>query len=333
MRVNDSMSAHDAIRNEAADWFARRRDGALPPADEAAFAAWRGRSDAHARAYAEVERDWEGWGALRESPRMRAMAAEVLAATAPLRRRSPGLRWKPLLLAATLAAVAVLGARQLLPRLAPQATLSVVYSTRLGEQRSERLADGTRVTLNTQTELRVRFGKDRREIALTRGEALFDVAHDPAHPFVVAAAGGTVTALGTRFQVRDDAGAATVTLLQGRVEVVAPHARETLAPGDQARYGHTTAGIRVRRIDANAATGWTRGRLDFSGLPLAEAVAEANRYSALKLRVGDPRLAGMPVGGSFRIGDNAAIASAFAAVFPLRIAHRDAREIVLMPRE
>src|SRR3546814_10040974 len=74
-----------------------------------------------------------------------------------------------------------------------------------------------------------------------------------------------------------------------------------------------------RQIDPTATTSWLQGRLDFSGLPLAEAIAEANRYSAVKLRLGDPRLADLPVGGSFRTGDNAGIAAAFSTVFPVRV--------------
>src|SRR3546814_18719886 len=75
-----------------------------------------------------------------------------------------------------------------------------------------------------------------------------------------------------------------------------------------------------------------QGRLDFSGLPLAEAIAEAHRYSAVKLRLGDPRMAELPVGGSYRTGDNAGIAAAFSTVFPVRVARRDAPELVLVHR-
>ncbi|WP_242107531.1 FecR family protein [Luteimonas aquatica] len=321
----------DSIRQAAADWFARRRDGIRSADADAAFEDWRRRSADHARAYADLERAWDDWGAAaRESPRLRAMAAEALAATARPPRRVP---WKPLLLAASVAAMAVLGVWHLLPTSVPETPQAVVYRTQVGEQRSERLADGSRIILNTDSELRVRYGAAKREIALTRGEALFEVAHDPRHPFVVAAAGGTVTALGTRFRVRDDAGAAAVTLLEGKVEVAALRQRRVLAPGDEARYGGAAADIRVRRVDPEAAIGWIQGRLDFNGLPLAEAVAEANRYSAVKLRLGDPGLADLQVGGSFRTGDNAAIAAAFAAAFPVRVASRDGQEIVLMPRK
>ena len=329
MSVGNSMDfAHDAIREEAAAWFARRRDGAC--SEEAAFETWRGRSDAHARAYAETERAWKQWKPLQNSARMREMTAAAMKTTALRQRHAIGRRWLPLLAAASLAAVAVFGGIRLLPLMTH--TAPVAYSTGLGEQRTEQLPDGTRIVLNTQTALEVRYGRQQREVTLLHGEAMFDVVHDAGHPFVVVTAEGSVTDLGTKFQVRHEDGVDTVTLLQGRVEIVAQDEQEYLVPGEQARYGASVPDIRVSRVDPATVTGWMHGRLDFSGLPLAQAVAEANRYSAVKLRLGDPRLADLPVGGSFRTGDNASIAAALSTVFPVRVARSDAHEIVLMPR-
>ena len=331
MSVGNVMnSTHDAIREEAAAWFAKRRDGACARDEEEAFEAWRGRSDRHARVYAETERAWGQWKQLQGSDRMREMTAAAMKATAPRLRRATARRWRPLLAAASLAAIAVFGGVQLLPLMmhAPP----VVYSTGLGEQRTEQLPDGTRIVLNTQTTLQVRYDHRRREVTLQHGEAMFEVAHDARHPFTVIAGDGSVTDLGTQFQVRNENGTATVTLLHGLVEVVAEDERKQLVPGEQARYGAGTAGINVHWVDPAAITSWMRGRLDFSGLPLAQAVAEANRYSAIKLRLGDPGLASLPVGGSFRAGDNAAIAAALSAVFPVHVIRSDAHEIVLMPR-
>lgn len=329
MSVGNSMdSTPDAIREEAAAWFAKRRDGAC--SEEAAFEAWLDCSDVHARAYAETERTWEQWKRLQNSARMRAMTAAAMKATAPRQQQAIGRRWRPLLAAASLAAIAVFGGIRLLPLMTP--TSPVAYSTGLGEQRTEQLPDGTRIVLNTQTALQVRYGSQRREVTLQHGEAMFEVVHDAEHPFVVTTSEGSVTDLGTQFLVRNEDGMATVTLLQGLVEVVAQDQRKQLVPGEQARYGASVAGIHVRQVDPTGITGWMHGRLDFSGLPLAQAVVEANRYSAVKLRLGDPRLADLPVGGSFRTGDNEGIAAALSAVFPVRVARSDAHEIVLMPR-
>ncbi|MFC5526778.1 FecR family protein [Rhodanobacter ginsengisoli] len=322
------MDSHDAIREEAAAWFARRRDGAC--SEEAAFEAWRDSSDAHARAYAETEHSWEQWARLQDSVQMRKMAAAAMAATSPSQRQATGKRLRPLLAAAGLAAIAVFGGIWLLPLM--MQTAPVAYSTGLGEQRTEQLPDGTRIVLNTQTALQVRYSRLRRDVTLQHGEAMFEVVHDAERPFIVTAADGSVTDLGTQFLVRDENGIATVTLLQGRVDVAALNEHKQLVPGEQARYGARVAGIRVRQVDPAGITSWMRGRLDFSGLPLAQAVAEANRYSAVKLRLGDPRLADLPVGGSFRTGDNASIAAALSAVFPVRVARSDTHEIVLMPR-
>lgn len=323
--------AHDAIGEEAAAWFARRRDGTQTPSEEAAFEAWRARSEAHARSYAETERAWEHWKPLQNSARMREMAAEAMMATAPTKpRHVTSRRWRPLLAAACLAVVVIAGGIWLLPLMTR--TPSVVYSTGLGERRTQQLPDGTRVVLNTQTTLRVRYSREQREVTLQHGEAMFEVEHDARHPFKVIAGNGSVTDLGTQFEVRDEDGMSTVTLLQGRVEVVAKDVRKQLSPGEQARYGNNTAGIDVRRVNTAAITSWMHGRLDFADLPMAQAVAEANRYSATKLRLGDPKLASLPVSGSFRTGDNAAIAAALSAVFPVRVARSDAHEIVLMPR-
>ena len=324
-------SMHDAIHEEAAAWFAKRRDGRCTPREESAFGEWRERSKAHATAYAETEHAWHQWKQLQSSDRMREMAAAAMAATAPRRRSVPAVRhWGPLLAAACIVAAVVVGGIGLLPRLL--ATPPVTYSTSLGEQRTEQLPDGTRVTLNTETALQVRYGHGQREVVLQHGEAMFDVVHDAGRPFVVTAGDGSVTDLGTRFAIRDDSGTAIVTLLQGRVEIAARDERKQLTPGEQARYGAHVAGISVRKVDPAAVTAWLRGRLDFNGMPLAQAIADANRYSTIKLRLGDPKLADMPVGGSFRAGDNAAIATALSAVFPVRVARNDAHEIVLMPR-
>lgn len=319
------------IREEAAAWFARRRDGARAPEAEAEFQAWCSRSEAHARAYADTERAWHEWKQLQESVRMREMAAAAMAATAPRARRPTARRrWVPVLAAACVVVVVAVGGIKLLPSLL--STPPVAYIAGLGEQRTEQLPDGTRVTLNTQTALEVRYARGQREVALQHGEAMFDVVHDERRPFVVTAGDGHIIDLGTRFAVREQGGAATVTLLEGEVEIATPDERRKLVPGEQARYGANIAGISVRHVDTAAVTAWLHGRLDFNGMPLAEAVAEANRYSEVKLRLGDPALAQMPVGGSFRAGNNAAIAAALSAVFPVRVAHSDAHEIVLMPR-
>src|SRR5688572_27628368 len=143
---------------------------------------------------------------------------------------------------------------------------------------------------------------------------------DVSRPFVVAAGDGTVTAVGTHFQVRQEGGQVTVTLIEGRVHVARPSRREFdwLEPGQQAVFDELSTGIVRRNVDVRALTSWMGGRLEFRNTPLEHAVAEANRYSVRKLRIGDPAIARIAVGGTFRAGDVDGMAAAFEAALPVR---------------
>ncbi|HEY5760880.1 MAG TPA: FecR domain-containing protein [Steroidobacter sp.] len=182
------------------------------------------------------------------------------------------------------------------------------YETQVGEQRDVLLEDGSRVTLNTNTSLKVRYSKARRYIEMERGEALFAVKHDARWPFEVAA-GGTVTrALGTEFNVDLRNSTVTVSVLDGAVRVASANETATtitpaLAKGQSVavRSGEQRAmpeKADLRRIDA-----WRTRRLEFSDTPLAQAVEEFNRYSDTRVVVGTTDLEAVRVSGVFRIGD------------------------------
>lgn len=196
------------------------------------------------------------------------------------------------------------------------------YETQVGEQRDVLLPDGSRITLNTDTSLNVRYAKTRRHIELERGEALFAVEHDANRPFDVSAGGTLTRALGTEFNVDVRHSTVTVSVLDGTVRIAAaPQIAGTpgsapinMEPGmstivpalvkGQAIEVRTTEHrviaeqADVRRIDA-----WRTRRLDFTDLPLAEAVDEFNRYSNTRIIVGTPALESVRISGIFRIGD------------------------------
>jgi transmembrane sensor len=176
------------------------------------------------------------------------------------------------------------------------------------------------VRLNTDTALRVSLRRDVRRVTLLRGEAFFEAAHDAARPFIVTADHAEVRAIGTKFDVRRDPQAVRVTLLEGRVQVAsetAPHPA-ILTPNQQLTV--TRRGVSApRAADPAEAAGWTTGRLTFHGVPLADAVAEANRYTRRRivLDVG-PEVARRPVSGVFDAGDTAALAAAVSQLFDLQ---------------
>lgn len=161
------------------------------------------------------------------------------------------------------------------------------------------------------------------------------MAHDSSRPFSVAAGEGRTVALGTRFQVDLRGDAVAVTLAEGAVSVTGTGdlegRTEQLQPGEELRYGSSPQAWTKRSVDLQAATGWERGRLVFHGAPLAEVLAEVNRYVDQPLRIDDPLLAGLPVSGNFIAGDSHLVASALVQTLPIS-AEEQGREIVLSRR-
>ena len=298
---------------EAADWFARL--GASPISTQTIrdFQAWRDQP-ANDQAYAEVEAFWEANGAHAADTEILRMTETALTRRPRLQfptwLSSPRTRWS--LAFAGIAAAAGLTA------LAAQ-QLSPTYATDPTEQRVIRLADGSRLHLNVDSKVSVRFRGPERRIVLARGEAFFEVAHDAARPFIVDAGGADVRALGTKFDVRRDGGRVQVTLVEGVVRVNRDASPEswTLAPNQQLTLARTTA-TRRSLADAAPATSWTTGRLTFHETPLATAVAEVNRYSDRKVALQGPGLSGRLVSGVFDVGDTQAFAKGVALLFDLK---------------
>jgi transmembrane sensor len=226
--------------------------------------------------------------------------------------------------------------------------------TDVGEQRTLTLEDGTRVYLNTNSRAVVHYDKELRQVNLEKGEALFEVAKRPKWPFVVTAGDRQVTALGTAFIVRRDEKSLAVTLMEGKVTVSPvkfvstgvperqgggdstlpqrtpdPDATAifTLSPGQRLTLA-SSAPPKVDRPPLERVTAWQRGQVAFDNTPLADAVAEMNRYSTVRLLVEDPSAAAIRVSGIFRAGDSADFAQAVAKTYRLQV-RNEADEVVL----
>lgn len=321
----------ETTRQEAERWFARLREPTIPRAEREAFERWRAADSRRAEAYARTERLWDKLAVLKDSQRLRLAALESPGSGSVMARawQRPKVRYPVFGALAASLAVGMVVCLISLNGSAP----AQLFATALGEQRTERLADGTTLRLNTNSKLDVRITGHSRTVALRSGEAAFDVAKDPSRPFVVTAADATITAVGTRFEVRRETGSVEVTLIEGRVRLARPSRREIewLAPGQQATFSDNASGIVRRNVDVEALTSWMTGRLEFRDTPLEQAVAEANRYSARKIRIGDPAINALAVSGTFRTGDVDAMAAAFEAAFAVRVESRG-MEVVLYAR-
>ena len=302
----------ETAETEAAAWHARLGASRVDPDTIERFFAWR-QEPANAEAYQRVEKVWTDSGAFERDPLI-TQALEAAMSRKSARRPGPGL-------SRGLAGVAAIGVAAALGLgLWVWIDGRGVYATSVGEQKVVQLADGSSVRLDTGSRVRVRFDDARRRVELEQGQALFTVAHDAGRPFVVAAGAARVTAVGTVFDVRREAGEVRVTLVSGAVDVEAGQGRgkERMVAGRQARVGPER--IRTAAVDVATAISWTEGRVVFRGTPLKAAVAEVNRYLTHKIVLDAPGLEAEPVSGVFKTGDRDAFVSAATTALRLRAA-------------
>jgi transmembrane sensor len=304
------------ITQQAADWHARLRNESLSEVDDARFRAWLATNPAHRREFEQISAMWDQLGALAQSPEVlgelqRAAPKEVPAAPRRVSRRAV-VGWA---IAASVV-VATTGIASWKWLSAPE-----VYTTGLGEQRIVPLGDGSVITLNTSSRVSVRFSRSKRRVEVLNGQASFAVAKDAARPFIVSAEGGEVLAVGTEFDVYKRANDTLVTLIEGSVTVTPPQAGApliTLTAGEQVSYSAHRAALRTK-ADLQRASAWRAHKLDFADTPLSEAIAEANRYSNLKIELRGLELADAKISGVFEAGRNDSLAEGVRAYFGLQL--------------
>lgn len=302
----------ETVQQQAERWFARLRSEGCSAAEHREFDAWLAADAAHVSAYAQTERLWNELGDLSDDVELKRARHAARRAAQSSTRRIAGRR--RLAIAASLAGVLIVAISFWL---LDDHSTTQRYTTAHGEQRSVMLGDGSRVMLNTDTVLDVRLGARVRSVHLVRGEALFDVVHDAAHPFVVRADDNVISDLGTRFDVNDAGQQTTVTVLDGSVSVERGDRTARLSRGQQLVAGDGM--WREGTADPAVTEGWSRGQLVFSATPLDQAVADANRYAQEQLVIADPRLGTIKVSGEFRIGNTQAFLRALESAFPIRV--------------
>jgi len=296
-------------RPDAASWFVRLQRRPHDQELRSAFETWLAADPRRPAEWAQVSASWDRLGELKDDPQILA-AREALQADLAAAKRRPQMRW-----AAGIAAIVVVGGAALgigswrearqqpsTPTTAAAPQALAVWKTPVGGQQVVTLQDGSKVTLTTDSEVRLTEWGARRQLTVAKGEAFFEVAKNPDRPFVVSAAGRTVTALGTAFDVRVDPDQWSVSLVEGRIRVAHAAASVDLTPGRQlTQVGDRPWTIETRNIAELAS--WRDGRLVFENRPLGSIVEEMNRYSQRKVSIADPALAATPLSGRFKSGD------------------------------
>jgi transmembrane sensor len=306
--------ADDDLRQAAADWVVRLQADDVGEHDAVAFDAWLSASPANGDAYDRalaVAREYT-------------VNADAISAAVSRRRPTPSRRQAWFAMGAVAAAAA--GVLVVAPQFRGPPTQA--YATGIGEHRTVTLADGSTVAMNAATRLSVTLRRDRREVTLEEGEAIFDVAHDARRPFEIAAGDRTVRVVGTQFDVRRRAGELSVTVARGAVEVRPREGLDgrayRLHPDQRLDHREGASGVEVATVDAQEVLGWRTGRLVYREQPLAQVVADLNHQFAMPIRVEDPALAAMPISGVLVLDDQDAVIRRLALLVPIRAVRSDA---------
>lgn len=312
------------VHEEAARWLMRLGDAPDDAGTFEAFEDWRDAAPEHRQAFEDVQASWALFGDQAAAPELLALRHDALGRAGGIGRRRGfdlGRRGFAAGLAVLAAApLAYYGWRRLYP------DAGQTLRTAIGEQRTVTLSDGSRVSLDANTLVKVAYSPALRLAEVVEGRAHFEVAKDKARPMKVRAGTRTVTALGTAFTVEHEGQRVVVTLVEGRVAVtetasargVAPPPKE-LVPQQQLVFAADAAPRMHEAVDVERAMAWREGKLVFDDESLADAVARMNNYSRVKIVVEDDPARTLRISGIFNAGDTPAFVEAVQSYFPVDV--------------
>jgi transmembrane sensor len=315
-----------AIAEQAAQWFIENQAGALAEEDNAAFLAWLKASPIHVKEYLGVARVAHHLPTAVREPQMPLEAFLAQAAigedsVVPLQRPAPEPKTRAVLhvsprawaIAASLLALAV----GVLWRAHDGELLGIpkTYRTAHGEQSIQRLPDGSMLRLDTDSEATVRYSGRERLVELERGQALFEVVHESARRFRVAAGGAGAIAIGTQFDVYRKTRVIEFTVARGEIAAFTgepswlhglggvPTEVQRVGAGYQTRFDAGILSKHPLAVDLEQTLGWVQHKIVFEHRPLGEVAAEFNRYGRIPVEIEDEVLRTLPVSGMFDAGD------------------------------
>ncbi|WP_414896614.1 FecR family protein [Rhodovulum sp. YEN HP10] len=301
------MSAPD---DQALEWLVRLNDDRADDRLRAEFARWHEVPE-HAAAWDEAQAFW----------------TRLAPVTAEMRRQRQVSRR---------AAMVAVGGAALLAPLAFWLTRPgrfADYRTLAGETRRLQLDDGSRVDLAAGSALSVDLGPRARHLSLHRGEAFFQVAPDPARPFVVSAGGADFTALGTAFNLRLVADRVSLTVTEHRVLARRDREETTVEEGQMLDLGQNGRGPRPRPqpVDPGIATAWRHDRLVFAAAPLGEVMDVLGRNAGWTVML-SRAAAGIPVTAMFSLSRLEEAPETIARTLPVRLSRLPGGVLVIRAR-
>ncbi|AHC34630.1 histidine kinase [Pseudomonas fluorescens] len=302
------------IEEQAAEWQLQLHEGPLSEAQRLAFESWKQQGPRYAAAAARMEAVIVRVQALRETKSPARAALDAAFADKPSRRNKHAMR--TLLLACSLA----LPAAALLISPYPQRWMADVRNGP-GQWQTLHLADGSALTLNGISAANLHFDATQRRIDLLQGEILVEVAHDPARPFIVQTAQGTLRALGTRFVVKREDDVTVLSMLESRVAAQSANAQQTLEvdAGSQALVSANSVRLAGRIDPASINDAWRRHQLVVENRPLPEVLDEIARHRAGHLQFDRAALQNLRVSAVIPLDDSDHALQLLAQTLPIKV--------------
>jgi transmembrane sensor len=285
---------------DAAGWMTDLAEGPQPAAVLAEFRDWLAADPLHAAAMDRVERQWR-------------LAKNMAPADPPQRRtilRSRG--WGGIAAAASILAIVLL-VRPLYG--------AADFVTGIGEVRDVTLADGSRIHLDADSALDLRYQPLSRAVRLSRGSAEFTVAHNGWRPFTVEAGPAMIRVTGTHFLVREQGGEVSAYLISGGIDLSDPRTGERkaeLRPGNRATV--SAAGVvLVQASDGAKDKAWLAGKLLFDQTALSDALDQFRHYGSVQVRLASDDLRALRISGLYGNGDLHGFLQSVATAYPVRL--------------
>nr|WP_180166618.1 FecR domain-containing protein [Stenotrophomonas sp. SbOxS2]NYT99472.1 DUF4880 domain-containing protein [Stenotrophomonas sp. SbOxS2] len=271
MQLKMELDPNDPM-DQALVWVSRIATGEADVTALAEFEQWRDADARHEKAINEARRLWLMLGAPLEQEYAPVMAS--LPASAAHRQQTKRRRaWRPALATAAALVVAMALGEQW------HRDWRFDQATGTGEQRTIALADGSTMWLNIDSAADLQVDVERRHIHLARGEAYFDVAHDPQHPFTIDAGNGQVKVLGTAFGVRRESEDVVVVVQRGKVQVASAEGPAVfVTANEKIRVNPGKSMPRIEAVSAEQVLSWRTGRLQFENRRFGEVLEELKRY-------------------------------------------------------
>jgi transmembrane sensor len=289
---------HDTTATQAAYWQAQLSSDLVTEQHRREFERWLNERPENQIAWQEVNAFWAGLDSLTEADIAVEKGGEIIdfKSSCPAKPRSRFTRPALGIAASLLLTASIIYA---------QAELYFAdYTTAPGQQRNVILADGSEIIMNTDSAISVDYSEQQRQITLHDGEAYFVVAPDANRPFEVQTRSGQVRALGTEFNIKTRQQDVSITVYQHAVSVTAKNGKllKSLPEGRQVAFTEDTLSP-VTSANLQRGQAWRNQRMIFQDRPLAEVIAELNRYRSGRIIVMDDDIKTLPVTGVFATDD------------------------------